>query len=232
VSSPRRDIVLLAGLWLPGSVWDRVAAELAALGHRPIMPALPGVDDRSPAATLDQQLTAVVAAVDTADRPVVVGHSAAATLAWLAADRRPDQIRRVVLIGGFPESDGSTYADLFAMRDGAMPFPGWEPFEGPDADDLDDAARRTLAAVTVPVPQAVARGVVYLSDEGRFAVPVTLVCPEFSPTDARGWVAAGEIPELARVGALSYVDIDSGHWPMVTRPEELARLLDTVVRED
>lgn len=232
MTSTLTDIVLLAGLWLPGSVWERVAAQLAGLGHRPIVPALPGVDDRSTAADLDDQLATVLAAVDAADRPVVVGHSAAGTLAWLAADRRPDQIRRVVLVGGFPESNGGTYADLFPVSDGAMPFPGWEPFEGPDADDLDDAARTALAAAAVPVPEGVARGVVHLTDEGRFTVPVTLVCPEFGPEDARGWVAAGEIPELASVAALSYVDIDSGHWPMITRPNELARLLDTVIRED
>jgi pimeloyl-ACP methyl ester carboxylesterase len=226
------DVVLLAGLWLPGAAWERVAAQLASMGHRPIVPALPGVDDRSTTADLDDQLAAVLAVVDAADRPTVVGHSAAGTLAWLAADRRPDQIRRVVLVGGFPESDGSSYADLFPVSDGVMPFPGWEPFEGPDADDLDDVARASLAAAAVSVPEGVARGVVHLTDEGRFTVPVTLVCPEFSPEDARDWVVAGELPELARVASLSYVDIDSGHWPMITRPTELARLLDTIIRQD
>ena len=159
MTSTPTDIVLLAGLWLPGSVWDQVAAQLAGLGHRPIVPALPGVDKRSTTADLDDQLATVLAAVDAADRPIVVGHSAAGTLAWLAADRRPDQVRRVVLVGGFPDSDGNTYADLFPVSDGAMPFPGWEPFEGPDSYDMDDAARTSLAAAAVPVPAGVAHGV-------------------------------------------------------------------------
>lgn len=60
---------------------------------------------------------------------------------------------------------------------------------------------------------------------------MTLVCPEFDPDDARGWVAAGEAPELAAVLDLSYVNIDSGHWPMITCPIALARLLDIIVRE-
>jgi hypothetical protein len=55
-------------------------------------------------------------------------------------------------------------------------------------------------------------------------VPVTLVCPEFSPDEARAWLAEGELPELERT-EVTFVDVDSGHWPMVTRPAELARLL-------
>jgi pimeloyl-ACP methyl ester carboxylesterase len=230
-TGPDADIVLLPGLWLPGSAWADVAARLRDLGHRPVVPSLPGVDDGSTSATLDHQLAAALAAVDAADQPVVVGHSAASTLAWLTADRRPEAVRRVVMVGGFPDPDGSAYADLFPIIDGVMPFPGWEPFEGPDADDLDDAARTAFTRSAVPVPHGVARGVVRLTDERRFGVPVTLVCPEFSPDDARAWVAAGDLPELARVRSLSYVDLDSGHWPMTSRPDDFARLLDEVVRD-
>lgn len=220
-----RDFILLAGLWLTGEVWAPVAAELSRLGHRPHVPALPGADDGATAATLDDQLGAVLDAVDAVERPVVVGHSAAATLAWLAADRRPAAVARVVLVGGFPGADGDRYADFFPVTGGVMPFPGWEPFEGPDADDLDAGARRRFADAAVPVPATVARAPVRLSDERRYAVPITLVCPEFSPDDARAWVAAGELPELQRAADVSFVDVDSGHWPMLTRPVELARLL-------
>ena len=66
----------------------------------------------------------------------MVGHSAACTLAWVAADQRPDAVTGVALIGGFPTTDGEKYADFFEPVDGAMPFPGWEKFEGPDSDDM------------------------------------------------------------------------------------------------
>ena len=225
------DLILLAGLWLTASHWDPVAAELARLGHRPVVPLLPGVDDGSATAGLDDQLAAVLAAVDAVERPVVVGHSAASGLAWLAADRRPADVAQVVLIGGFPVADGETYADFFPVVGDMMPFPGWAPFEGADARDLDEPTRARISEGAVPVPAAVARGRVTLTDERRYQVPVTLVCPEFDPDEARAWVAAGELPELGRAAQVSYVDIDSGHWPMVTRPTELARLLDAVARE-
>jgi pimeloyl-ACP methyl ester carboxylesterase len=220
------DILLIAGLWLDGSVWDGVASAIEPLGHRPVPLTLPGQGDGSESATLDEQVAAVLAAVDSASgKPMVVGHSAACTLAWLVADARPERVAKVALIGGFPSGDGEFYADFFPVKDGAMPFPGWGPFEGPDSADLDEEARRTFASAAIPVPEAVAKGVVRLADERRFDVPVVVVCPEFTPAQARGWIDGGEAPELAKVKHLDLVDIDSGHWPMVTRPVELARLL-------
>ncbi|MFI6498077.1 alpha/beta fold hydrolase [Nonomuraea typhae] len=216
------DILLIAGLWLDGSAWDDVVPALEARGHRPVPITLPSQG----AATLDDQVAAVLAAVDAASgNPMVVGHSAACTLAWLAADARPERVAKVVCIGGFPAADGQPYADFFELKDGVMPFPGWGPFEGPDSADLDDEARRAFAAAAIPVPGGVTKGVVRLADERRFDVPVLLVCPEFTPAQAEEWMAAGDVPELAKAGRLDLVDLDSGHWPMITKPAVLAGLL-------
>lgn len=218
------DIVLIGGLWLPADVWTDVVDELAGLGHRGLPVSLPGQGDGNAAATLDDQVAAVLAVVDDCDDPpLVVGHSAAASLAWIAADRRA--LAGVALIGGFPVGDGEPYADFLPIVDGAMPFPGWAAFEGPDAADLDPAARDRLAASMTPVPEAVAKGIVRLRDDARYDVGVTLICPEFGPEDARAWLAAGELPELAKARRLELVDLDSGHWPMVTQPARLAALL-------
>ncbi|MEU4569823.1 alpha/beta hydrolase [Micromonospora sp. NPDC023956] len=220
------QIVLLGGLWLDGSVWAGVTSELEKKGRNGVPVTLPGQGDGNTSATLADQVTAVLAAVDAGpDRSVVVGHSAACTLAWMAADARPERVAKVVLIGGFPSGDGQPYADFFEITDGVMPFPGWGPFDGADAIDLDEQARRALEAAAIPVPEGVARGVVRLTDERRFDVPVVLVCPEFTPAQAREWIAAGDVPELTRAKHVDLVDIDSGHWPMVTRPAELARIL-------
>ncbi|WP_394938055.1 alpha/beta fold hydrolase [Psychromicrobium sp. YIM B11713] len=223
------DIILIAGLWLDGTAWQEVAAELKALGHRPLPLTLPGQGDGAASATLEEQLAAVVDAVDQAlGNPLVVGHSAACSLAWLAADRRPEKVAQAVLIGGFPSEDGKAYADFFEPTDGAVLFPGWEPFDGPDAADLDEETRQRIAAAAVPVPAAVTKGTVRLQDERRFEVPVVLVCPEFSPAQAQEWIDDGEVPELTRAKQLSFVDIDSGHWPMLSKPGELARILAAI----
>lgn len=226
------DILLIAGLWLDASVWDNVAAELGARGHRGVPVTLPGQGDGNASATLADQVAAVVAAVDAAaGSPMVVGHSAACGLAWLAADARPAKISKIGMIGGFPSPDGKPYFHGFPIQDGAMPFPGWDEFEGPDSADLDDAAKRAIAAAAIPVPEGVVRGVITLADERRYDVPVVVICPEFSPAQARGWIEHGEVPELAKSKQVSFTDIDSGHWPMISAPAELARLLAQAAEE-
>jgi pimeloyl-ACP methyl ester carboxylesterase len=226
------DILLIAGLWLDGSVWDKVAAHLQARGHRAVPVTLPGQGDGNTSATLADQSATVVAAVDAAaGRPMVVGHSAACSLAWLAADAHPAKISKVVLIGGFPSSGGETYFDAFPVQDGAMPFPGWGEFEGPDSADLDDPAKQAFASAAIPVPEGVTRGVIRLADERRYDVPVVLICPEFTPAQAKEWIDQGEVPELAKSKNVSFVNIDSGHWPMISAPADLARLLAQAAEE-
>lgn len=221
------DILLIAGLWLDGSAWDDVVPGLIELGHRPVPVTLP----YQGSATLDDQLAAVLAALaETTGPALVVGHSAACTLAWLAADARPDTVAGVSFVGGFPVADGQIYFDFLEPVDGAVAFPGWEPFAGPDSADLDEAARERFAAVAIPVPEGVTKAVVRLTDARRYDIPVTVVCPEFSPDDARGWITAGQVPELARAATVTYADINSGHWPMITRPAELAELLADAAR--
>jgi hypothetical protein len=51
-------------------------------------------------------------------------------------------------------------------------------------------------------------------------------------TSGREWIGAGDVPELAKARHLDFADIDSGHWPMVTKPIELARFLAAAAAED
>ena len=137
----------------------------------------------------------------------------------------PSKVAATALVGGWPTPDGEKYAAFFDITDGVMPFPGWEPFEGPDSADLDQATRDRVAAGAIGVPEAVAHGVVRLTDPRRYDVPTVLVCPEYTPAQAQEWIDAGDLPELAAANRRELVDLDSGHWPMFSKPAELARVL-------
>ena len=88
-----------------------------------------------------------------------------------------------------------------------------------------------MKETAIPVPEGVTRGVIKLADDRRYDVPVVLVCPEFTSAQAREWIDHGQVPELAKSKNISYVDIDSGHWPMITAPAELASLLSLAAEE-
>lgn len=222
------DIILIGGLWLDPTAWDDVLPALRDAGHTPTPVALPGQGDGRRDATLTDQIDAVLTAIDQAAEPVlVVGHSAACTLAWLAADRRSGQVARAALIGGFPQTDGEGYAPFFEPVDGLMGFPGWQVFEGPDSEDLTEERKARMAAEAHPVPATVAQAPVHYGNPDRYRVPVTLVCPEYSPEQAKAWLTAGDMPELEHA-TVDYVDFASGHWPMYSAPQALAEVLDQI----
>ena len=161
---------------------------------RPIALTLPGQGDGNAGASLADQLAYLLAAIDASQHPVLVGHSAASTLVWMAASHRPARVRGVIMIGGFPAAGGEAYADFFPVHEGVMPFPGWEAFEHADVADLDVHDREELRAVMDPVPEGVATGEVTYKDEQRFSIPVGVVCPEFSTEDAKHGSPAATCP--------------------------------------
>ncbi len=223
------DIVLVPGLWLDSSTWDAVVPPLEQAGHRVTALTLPGMGSRDAdrsAVTLQDHVDAVVAAIDAADQPaVVVGHSMGAGVAHAAADARPAKVARLVLVGGFPGDDGSPLAKGFGTDGADLPFPGWDAMDEADVRDLDDATRAAVQDRMRPSPARLTTDVLHLRDDRRHQVPVTMVCPEFTPDQARAWVASGDVPELSATADVEYVDLDSGHWPQVTRPRELAEAI-------
>lgn len=218
-------MILIGGLWTDASAWDAVVPELTARGVEAVPVTLPGQGDGEREATLDDQVAAAVAAVDSAgdprDRRGALGRVHAGVARRRCSSRAGGQ---VVLIGRMPNEDGSLYADYFEPQDGVVAFPGWEPVAGPDSDDLSAEQKKAFEGDAVTVPEEVTRGTVRLTDERRYDVPVVMVCPEYSAEDAKAWVE-GDVPELAKAADVTYVDIDSGHWPMISKPGELAELL-------
>jgi pimeloyl-ACP methyl ester carboxylesterase len=226
-------IVLVPGLWLDGSSWEQVAAALGRRGHRPHAVTLPAAQpDDGP--TLDDLTAAVVEQVDRLDpvRPVVlVGHSAAGALVHAAVDARPQRVAAAVYVGGWPTPDGQTVADFFEPQGAQVPLPDWSAFDAADLEGLDDAMRDEMRRRAVPAPIGWTRGVQHLHDERRYDVPVTVVATEFRSADLQQWRADGMPPvqELGAIRDVTYVDLPTGHWPQLTRPDDLADVIAEAV---
>lgn len=232
-------IILIPGLWLDGSSWEHVTPILEQVGHRAYPMTLPGLEtktaDRSGIA-LQDHIGAVVQAIDSVDlaqgKVVLVGHSAGAGIAHAAIDARPDRVARAIYIGGFPAGHGEALANGFGAENSEVPLPDWSAFSEEDLRDLDDRARTEFRQRAIPVPERVTRDPVQLRDERRYDVPVTVICPEFTSAMLTSWMEEGHLPEFTRVKDVEYIDLHSGHWPQLTRPDDLAWAIQTAVGQD
>ena len=227
-------IILIPGLWLDGSTWDEVVPQLEAAGHTTHPLTLPGMEskdaDRSQI-TLQDHVDAVVAAIDAVDpakgKVLLVGHSAAGGLVSGAIDARPDRVSRGVYVGGFPAADGKALVGWATPVDGEIPMPDWSEFDEADVRDLDEELRAQFRERAIPSPGRLATDQLRLTDERRYDVPATAICPEYTADQLRAWIADGEAPvqEFTRIREVDYVDLPTGHWPQFTRPKELAEAI-------
>ena len=231
-------IVLVPGLWLDGSSWDKVVPALKRAGHRTHAITLPGMEskdaDRSQI-TLAHHVAAVVAVIDSvalADGKVVlVGHSAGGTIAHAAVDARPGRVAHVVYVDCFPLGEAASINDSLPAENGEVPLPDWSLFDEEDLVDLGDDLRATFRARAIPSPARVTRDPLRLSDDRRYDVPVSVIACEFSTEQLREWMAEEDedVLELMSIRDVGYLDLRTGHWPQFTRPGELAQAILTIV---
>jgi pimeloyl-ACP methyl ester carboxylesterase len=224
------DVILIPGFWLDASAWDAIVPALERAGHRTHALTLPGMEskdaDRS-GITLQDHINAVVATIDSIDGAVViVGHSAGGAIAHAAVDARPNRVARVVYVDCVPAGDGDVINDGLPAEGGEIPLPDWSAFDEESLVDLDDNLRATFRERAIPVPEGVARGRQLLSDERRYEVPATVIACEFPSANYREWMDpehpwSGYVAELSKVEEVEYIDLRTGHWPMLTKPEAL-----------
>lgn len=226
-------ILLVPGFWLGAWAWDDVAARLRELGHDVTALTLPGLEPgASPAGvSLEDHAAAIEAAIG--DGPVVlVAHSGAAAPATIAIDRSVDRIVGSVWVDTAPVVDGAAM-DASLEGDSLALETNWDQeFDDGSMRDLTQAQLDDFRRRAMPQPAGTVRDAVSLTDARRLDLPATIICTAFSAADYRSYAEQG-VPFLAGVlehRALTMVDLPTGHWPMWSKPAELAALIDEVAR--
>lgn len=224
-------IVLVPGFWLGAWAWDGVAAALRADGHDVTALTLPGLEsavaDRT-SITLADHVDAICDAVTAAGPPVVLAvHSGAGAPGYAVTDRMPQQIAAMIYVDSGPAT-GALDADLEAVE---LPLPPVEILAAEEnLDGLTDAQLETFRQRAVPEPGGALRDAVELNNDARLDVPTTVVCTGFTSQQVRDFVAEGYawLGGLAELHNVTYVDLPTSHWPMWSRPQELAAVIGSV----
>lgn len=222
------DVLLIPGFWLDATAWDDLAPAVRAAGHEPKPVTLPGLVPADPGVGLRDQIDHVVALVDAATGPVVlVGHSGGGAVAHGVVDARPDRVAKVIYVDALPLGHGGIINDEFPVVDGMVPLPPRTAFEAESTAGLDDDAWAAFAARAIPIPERVAIEKQVLSDPRRYDIPVTVITCELREATVCELMAGGHpyVAELAAVKQVEIVELHTGHWPMLSEPAELARLV-------
>ena len=226
-------IILVPGFWLGAWAWDDVAAFLREDGHDVTALTLPGLEsvaaDRSTVHAEDH-VRAIVDAVRAAPAPVVLAvHSATGFTGYAASDRVPEKIAAMVYVDTAP---GKGALDP-EFSDIEKPLNWEELTKEENLDGLSEEQLTRFRERGVPVPGNLLREGIELTDDTRLDIPSTIIATGF-PSDAyRKYAAENDWPWLAGIGELrnlEWVDLPTSHWPMWSRPRELAGIIGDVAK--
>jgi pimeloyl-ACP methyl ester carboxylesterase len=226
-------IILVPGWWLGAWAWDQVADTLRAEGFDVTAITLPGLEsaaaDRS-RITFADHVDAICDAIAARPEPVVlVVHSASGFSGYAASDRLPERIAAMVYVDSAP-GKGAMAAEFEGAE---KPLPPLEELaESENLDGLSPEQLATFRDRAVPVPGGVLRGSADLTNEARRDIPTTIIATGFSSDGYKEGVKEGYpflagVPEL---GHLTWVDLPTSHWPMWSRPSDLAKIIADVAR--
>ena len=227
-------IVLVPGFWLGAWAWDEVAEALRAEGHDVTALTLPGLEspdaDRS-SITLADHVDAIVEAVDAAGAPVVLAvHSGTGASGYAASDRVPEKLAAMVYVDSGP----ATGALDPSFEGDELPLPSPEDLAREEnLDGLSDGQLATFRERAVPEPGGVLRGALALTNDARLDVPSVGICTGFTSAQYKkaleeGYAWLGGFGELRN---LTWIDLPTSHWPMWSRPQDLARIIGDVARD-
>ena len=226
-------IVLVPGFWLGAWAWDEVADSLRAGGHDVTAVTLPGLEsvdvDRS-AITLSDHVDAICDAVSAAGAPVVLAvHSGAGAPGYAVTDRIPERIAAMVYVDTGP-AKGALDPDFAG---GELPLPSPEELAANEnLDGLGEEQLETFRRRAVPQPGSAVRDAYEFTNDERLDVPSTVVCTGFTSEQYKDALKEGYafLAGLAELRDVTYVDLPTSHWPMWSRPQELAAIIGDVAR--
>ena len=241
--------VLVGGAWLGGWCWQPIARRLRENGHDAYPVTLTGLGERehlaSPEVDLETHITDVVNLVEFEDLHdvVLLGHSYAGLVVKGAADRVSGRISRLVYLDTGPLPSGTALIEMFppeARRhiEGQVEElgEGWRfPMPPPEVlatmgslEGLDEGDLTLLRSRAVPQPFGTYTQPLRLENPSREELSRICILCSFSLDHVQEAIASGD-PMFRELSGSNwqFIELPTGHWPMFSRPDDLANVLQT-----
>jgi pimeloyl-ACP methyl ester carboxylesterase len=224
-------IILVPGFWLGAWAWNEVAGLLRADGHDVTALTLPGLEspdaDRSKV-TMQDNVDAICDAVRAASSPVVLAvHSGSGAPGYGASDEVPELIAAMVYVDSGP-AKAAMDSDFEGIE---LPLPTPENLAAEEnLDGLSEEQLETFRQRAVPQPAASMREAAELTNEARLDIPSTAICTGFSSDQYKAAIEEGYawLAGFAELRDITWIDLPTSHWPMWSKPRELAAILGDV----
>jgi pimeloyl-ACP methyl ester carboxylesterase len=227
-------VVLVPGFWLGAWAWDEVSAALRADGQHVTALTLPGLEsadaDRS-AIAMSDHVDAISEAVREAEAPVVLAvHSGTGFAGYAASDQAPERIAAMVYVDSAP-GIGAMDPDFDGVD---MPMPSLEQLEQEEnLDGLSEEQLETFRQRAVPQPGGVLRAGAELTNDARRDIPSTVICTGFPSEQVKAYAEEHNpawLAGLVELRNVTWIDLPTSHWPMWSRPQELAAIIGDVAQ--
>ena len=223
--------VLVHGAYQGGWIWKPVAERLRAAGHRVYAPTLDGCAERHvqvrrgiTVTTHAQEVARLLFYEDLHD-VVLVGTSSGGMVICKAAELAADRLARLVFVDALALLPGERVGDI-VNRPAANEVteittaPTRKDVEGRMFADLEPATRAWALARYTPHPIAALEAPMEPTSFWEGAWKATVIrCKQ-----ARNPPESHQRRTAERLKA-SYAEMDTGHYPMLSQPDELVRLL-------
>lgn len=245
------NFVLVPGFWLGGWAWKDVAGLLREKGHEVFPVTLTGLGERvhlgSAETNLDTHALDVVNLIRYNDLTEVylAGHSYAGMVVTQVADRIPEKIAKLIYVDCSPLADGAALTNVYSPEQLAkfereimekgdgwkLPLPAREDFDdGKNLIDLTEADLALIEKLATPQPFNAARQPASLKNPRRRDLPKLAIWCEDTSAEIREFLKdAPPLFDELQDENFEFVDLPTGHYPMFSRPRELAEILEKSV---
>lgn len=223
------NFVLIPGAWLGAWAWKKIVPLLNQKGHGAFPVTLTGMGDRVHLASDGYGMeTAVMDVLNFIDYneiedPVIVGHSFAGKVASAVADRIPEKTKMVMYLDAAipertrePQQSFDPTEEFGPVPEGGTGIPFSEDVLEAIGQDVVGEDRKWMLSMCTEWPVKLAKDPITLSEKLDSIPASYILCSLSTPVER---FISGEWGTLYG----PYRVMETAHYPMITKPEELVK---------